>query len=291
MKQFLYLDTALTASYMAQVDGGQIVRRQLSVVDEQREHDIEPSDALEVEGSLGTGALAQAKVRYTIPGIEAMLMRSQTGSEVAEYVMHDNIYNEMLSNIRERNAIFDFPVAGKYILKKEELVFLDLDWTLDFIKIFEKFKNHNPENAETKMHDLNRQQRRQLERSGQDQKPDQVEEANSKEQIDQLEATRDMIRLVLPSACFFHSKDMIVFVDRKYLRDNNASILLKTNRPLYIMGYTVSDHFETGEVDFFKPAQIPYNVISYLNNFKVNVHAGVSIIEPIAIYYDEDDPE
>lgn len=302
MKQFLYLDTSKTTSYLAQVDGGSLVRKQLSASDAKEESVIEPSQKVTVTFEIGAEGdvkilkgLLSGGLELSESGIETAFMQTESAVEMAEYVAHDDIFNNMLDHVVTNNLLSPELSVGKYVIVNDTFKYQDLAWTLNFVEEFDSWKaiwDTNDNQIDPTV--LNRNQRRQLERNKQTSgtwKPN----SDIATQDSLPCGTKELVNLfskVLPSTTYLHSDRLIAFLKKEYLRENTASMLMKSKKPLTLMGFTMSEHVtvDPENADFFSnPSSIPYMVITMLENLHVNIYDGLKIIEPIAIYHDESD--
>ncbi len=287
MKQFLYLDTAHITSYLAQLRGGHQVRHQTSVIDKTDETTTDPSDTVHYETSASLGvskSFVEGSIGYDHPGLATAFSQSSSAAEIAEYVVHDDMFNQMYSHLDESNLLCDTPVLGKYCAIRGRFRFVDVPWTVSYVESFETWMHEagQPWPPSDEAEPANRQQRRH---------PD---AANPLKKGSVLpKGTQKLISLIsesLPSSIFLCSDQLLAFMKKEHLRENNASILLKTHYELVLLGFVSSIHqtVDAADLDFFhNSTALPHFVIDILKNFGAPAFNGMPIIDTVAVFIDE----
>lgn len=139
MRTFVYLDTNILNSYISQMNGGLITRKQQEALESTKESNMESSSEPEDNIELSAGFhLATIKVGNRKTGVSNMeeLSRYDYGKELIEKVLHDNAVQDLIDTLKESGELKEDPAAfavGDYVLFKADYDIFDVNYWKELI--------------------------------------------------------------------------------------------------------------------------------------------------------------
>ncbi len=298
MKQFLYLDTDIVNSIIAQSENGIATGSSTEVTHKKSDgQDVKFS----AEGQITAGgailklAKAEADLSANI-GIESLSDRSQTNKEITTKILHDAAFDIAIDeikciNIEEDNHLYDN--YGNYIRIKREFEFIDLDYLqnmfsekgfIEFLKqsakdkIEKEFSNQINSNftknqAKAQKSEINSMKKELIKKSD--------------NEYDTIQEIISILRQIIPYSKMLISSDgYLIPLEDKYFRVDSSSIGFRYGGSINCVGMVSNiikkDAKESQNVFTTLQNTINTTLHSVLSNTKENI----CVIHPIGVYYE-----
>ena len=296
MKQFIYLDTDIVNSIIAQKDKG-------LVLETASEHEDTSGDEHGKAGNLtfngsasgGIWKFAQAQAELSGTGEVSFNKHSQTVlKEIATKTLHDAAFDIAYEQIRgEYDLSLENADLGSYVELTQAFEFVDLVYIeglfskgsfIDFLKKSEREKIEQKLN-ESVSSELNREQQR---KGGVDVKKEikKLLDANDK-QYDDIAEIIKAIRQMIPYDRMLVSHDgYLIPLEDKYFRDNPQTMGFKHGGYITCVGYITNVIGETSDAtseNIFSQLQTLVN--QALVSMLPTKEKDLFVVHPIAIYY------
>lgn len=294
MKQFIYLDTDIVNSILAQKDKG-LVLETASEQENTTGKENSKTGTIMLDSSVGGSIwkFAQAQAEFSGTGELSNSKHSQTVlKEIATKTLHDAAFDIAYEHIQnEHMSNFTNVHLGSFIELKQNFEFVDLVYIeklfsdSKFINFIKKTENERIENqAYEEFNSLNREERRGNETELKKQIKKLIEENNKN--YDNIAEMVTAFRYMLPyNRLLVSSEGYIIPLEDKYFRDNPETIGFKHGGGLTCVGYITNIIQENSPVsqNIFSKLQMIINktLISLLSS---NTQKLI-IVNPIAIYY------
>lgn len=251
MKHFVYLDTDLINSYLAQIHGGLVnvistekQSKQTNTLTQKKIPSINASKFI-----MGIFKFLSFEYTRTNNYLEEITTISQTeaGKEILSKIIHDNSYDRLIDYLTNENRIKNYDnnsslKVGEYLILQGKFRMIDLSI---ISKLFnEGFKNIysfiNSGQLENISYTFNRQQRRSKEFKNAQKNMQQSIEYDLKA-LDSMLATINFISKMLPSDKYIIYDNIFIPLKEKYLREDYTSIRYKYSTNSFITGQITGD--------------------------------------------------
>lgn len=294
MKQFIYLDTDIVNSIIAQQEKGLV----LNTVSEQE-------DAIEIEkgikggfSAMGTagGSLwkfAQVQANLGLTGEISKNDHSQSVmKEIASKTLHDAAFDIALQYLISNDMIPENADLGNYIVLTELFDFIDLEYfeTLfmkdGFINYIKKTRRDELDKGSANPLDtLTREQKRkfQSEIASEIKK---MKIASDKEYEDLADIVRVLRHIIPYSRMLFSSEGYLIPLEDNYFRDNPKTMGFKHGGKITCAGYItniIGESNDSSAYNIFTSLQVLVNkaLVTMLSSTKKDIY----VVHPIAVYY------
>lgn len=297
MKQFLYLDTDIVNSIIAQAEKGIITQRTIEASETKSKNKrklFSPKATASASG--GFWKFVEAKAQLEVSGeFERIISNGQASKDVIEKVMHDAAFDEACKYIEIheiKEGTQDFDEAGCYLKLWREFTFIDLDYLENVFQIGEDtslMKELSKEQIEKKATEsTNRKQRRDNKDKFNQLLDDAIEKSAG--QIDMLNSMIRLLKRLIPYKRILLSRDgYIIPVDDKYFRIDPNCMGFKYGGTITCIGMVTNligedfDPIDNGNV--FEKIQFSAN--EALRGLLPTKEKNLCVLHPIAIYYGE----
>lgn len=297
MKQFIYLDTDMVNSIIAQTDKGLVLDTVCEHEDTTGDNTTKGGSAT-VNGSVSGGIwrFAQAQAALNGKGELTLSNHSQTVlKEIETKTLHDAAFDIAYEQIcKEWDTSPENADIGVFIELKSVFSFVDLEFVdslfsgdnafMDFIKKTEKQKITNASNNEISQH-LNRQEQRANERQLKQRINDLT--ASVEKRYDDMSEIIKAMRQIVPYKRMLVSTDgYIIPLEDKYFRDNPQTMGFKHGGFVTCVGYITNVIGETAT----SLATDPFSQLQHIaNNALITTlqmkQKDLFVVHPIAVYY------
>lgn len=289
MKQFLYLDTDIVNSIIAQEEKGIITQRTIETSETKNKNRRKLfSPKVNATASGGFWKFVEAKAQLEMSGeFEGVISNGHASKDVIEKVLHDAAFDEACKYIEihdVKEGIQEFDEEGNYLKLWREFTFVDLDYLENIFQIGEDstlMKELSKDQIEKKASEsTNRKQRR----DNKDKFNQFLDETIEKSagQIDMLNSMIRLLKRLIPYKRLLLSKDgYIIPVDDEYFRIDSGLITcigMVTN----LIG---EDFIPTDNDNVFE--KIQFSAHEALRGLLLTKEKNLCVIHPIAIYYGE----
>lgn len=297
MKQFIYLDTDIVNSIIAQNDKG-LVLETASEHEDTTGKDNSKSGSISASGSAGGGIWKFAQAQAELSGTGELTLNSHSQTilkEIATKTLHDAAFDIAYEQIKaEHNLSPENAGIGSFVELKQSFDFVDLEYIenlfssensfLAFMKKTEKEKIEAQAALEISV-SLNREQQR---RNGSELKnrvKELVEENNK--QYENISDIVKALRQIVPYKRMLVSlAGYLIPLEDKYFRDNPQTLGFKHGGSITCVGYITNNICETkenGNNNVFSQLQDMVNkaLISILPTREKDLF----VVHPIALYY------
>lgn len=293
MRRFIYLDTEVINSYLAQIQNGLIKQ-------EEKEHQqINTAEngvekTLSVQGTIGgkiLGIGAEGSSDY-----EYKRLKNNESSElvrdVETKIIHDNSFDQLITYLIENNLLKKTSsIVGDFVEFKDDFFVLDLDYysslfsdgpLLNYLKkqSADQIRHKIDEEAQSLSRDQLRTQQKDINKI--------IKESIQKSDAsyDDVKNILDVLKAIVPYRLAICAGEYMVVLDEKYLRDNAKMTAFKYGDKIKIMGYITNLIEATSsipETSIFSGLQSSINsiMLSFFNNAK-----KIVVVHPIAIFYE-----
>jgi|GEM_PF-5917015 len=266
MKRFIYLNTPKVMSYNSQAYDGYASKRQDSVDSMRKTHVSDPSATITYGYSLNIPPL-EASLSNSESTILTEVDEQESSANSVEYVIHDNMLDDMLEDLRRRAALTGKPTVGKYYAGYDFMDIVDVRWAINAIEMFDKLQK--------------------------------TQNASSKSILPrEINHIIDLVELCLPSSVIVNNSKYVSFLSREYLRESLASLSIHYGVKLAVLGfcsqvYTEKPRQGNNAAMGFKEIlkTLPNVALSSLSSMDIAITTGTPIIEPIAIFAVEENDE
>ena len=298
MKQFIYLDTDIVTSIIAQAEKGYIIQH-TSEIEDSKEKSTEKGGSIagEASGSGGFWKFIQAEAKISAEGTLQDTTSAHTSTkDVAEKILHDAAFDiacDYSKPISFEPGNQDADEEGNYLKVKRIFDFVDFDYLerlfkkdgiIDFIKKSSSEKiEEEVEKAKTS---LNRDQ---LRKAGINIKNElkKAIDLNNK-QYDDVDSIIRAFRGMIPYNRMLLSHDgYLVPLDDKYFRIDPSSLGFKYGGEMTCVGMVtniIGESTDPGdEKNIF--ATIQYTANEALRKLLPTIESDLCVLHPIAVYY------
>ncbi len=299
MKQFIYLDTDIVNSIIAQKEKGLVLETASEHEDTAGKENTKTGNiSLDgfVSGGIWKFAQAQAELNGT-GGLELNSHSQTVLKEIATKTLHDAAFDIAYEQIKaeygtaptdadlgsfvELTQFFDF-VDLEYI----ENLFSDKNSFLDFMKKTDKEKIEAQTANEISVN-LNREQRR---KNGNElgNRVQELVDANNKQYENMSDMVKAMRQIVPYKRMLVSSDGYLIPLEDKYFRDNPQTMGFKHGGYVTCVGYITNVIGETSTPNSDNIfAQLQYMVNQVLISILPTKEKDLFVVHPIAIYYGE----
>ena len=298
MKQFLYLDTDIVNSIIAQSDQGLIQ----SFTDEQVSSDTESDSskiAADVKAQLGGSLAKLVKAEANLSGsLESVESNSSTATsrEIISKTMHDAAFNIAYNHIKP--TIIEYgnqneDDTGNYIEMKRVFDFVDFDYLEGLFEkdgIVEYIKKVAAEKIETEAEKAkegyNRDQLRQIGSKFKAEVRKVVNENNKS--YDEISTILKVLRKLMPYNRMLISNDgYLIPLNTRYFRVDPIDLGFKYGGEITCVGMITNiigeDTDSNDDKNIF--ATLQFTVNNILRKILPTSQSNLCVIHPIAIYY------
>lgn len=251
MKHFVYLDTDLINSYLAQIHGGLVnvistekQSKQTNTLTQKKIPSINASKFI-----MGIFKFLSFEYTRTNNYLEEITTISQTeaGKEILSKIIHDNSYDSLIDYLINENRIRNYdnnsPLkVGEYLILQGKFRMIDLSiisklFNEDFQKVYSLM---NSGQLEKITQNLNREQRRSKEFKNA-QKAIKQNTETELQTIKSIVAVINFISKMLPSDKYIVYDNIFIPLKEKYLREDYTSLRYKYSTDSYITGQITGD--------------------------------------------------
>ena len=298
MKQFLYLDTDIVNSIIAQAEKGLINEFSRETT---HNDSTSKSDSVETEASTGIKAkilsLFEAETKLAISGgWNSTDTQGSASREIASKSLHDAAFNIAYEHINPHNANIDhsFDECGNYIEITRVFTFVDLDYLTNLFSedgLIDYMKKQTIETIEKKVDEKvsvipNSQQNKNSKNSIKQIKRDAIKE--SEKEYNDMRDAMSMIEKILPCSKMLISYDgYLIPFDDKYFRIDPETIGFRYDGEMTCVGMITNiigvDTKPVDNDDVFSTLQ--YMVNETLRSILPSKEQNLCVIHPIAVYY------
>ena len=298
MKQFIYLDTDIVSSIIAQSEKGFVTQQTIESGNESaKSNEKTLSAGAEASGSGGFWKFLQAEAKVSVSGELHSGNTSQSSTkEIAEKILHDAAFDLAYGYITPSLVVpgnQEYDEEGNYLEVKRCFDYVDFDYLeglfakdgiIDFIK--KTSSEQIEENAEKLLSGYNREQ---LRKAGNSIKQEikKAKLANDK-QYDDVAAIIRAFRGLLPYNRMLISHDgYLIPLDDKYFRIDPSNLGFKYGGEMTCVGMVTNIIGESTDPDDPKNifATIQYTANETLRKLLPTIQSDLCIIHPIAVYY------
>lgn len=296
MKQFIYLDTDMVNSIIAQNDKGLVLEMSSEHEDTSgKEHEKSVSFALNGSASGGIWKFAQVQAELNGTGETAFNKHSQTVlKEIATKTLHDAAFDIAYEQLHSE---YDFSPEsadlGSFVELNQAFEFVDLVYMeglfakgslMDFLKKSEREKLESELN-ESVSDSLNRDQRRKNASEIRKKMQESLDD-NDKKYDEIMEAVK-VIRQMIPYNRMLVSHDgYLIPLEDKYFRDNPQTMGFKHGGYITCFGYitnVIGKASESTTDNIFSKLQALVN--QTLISMLLTREKDLFVVHPIALYY------
>ena len=302
MKSFIYLDTDMINSYIAQIDNG-LITLQTQTSQSTSNTEKQTTHTASVEGDadlkfLGKGF--ETKVDYIYNYIRSKT-DSNLYSDVETKVLHDNAFHQVINYLEKENLFAKNDIEiGEFIKHKGQFYLLDLDYYKklfdndDFVSMMNEPKLIELDriceeqlNEMTKGMTISREIRRSPQYKEIEKKIDQFKkDETNKMDEDNIELKKQLNLLlnIFPYKSFICIDQYLVIFDEKYLREDIQKAPFKYGGEINLVGYvTNTTHVNTTSSFFSGPGDMINTILKSLFETEEDLY----IVHPIALYYEK----
>lgn len=299
MKQFIYLDTDIVNSIIAQKEKG-LVLETASEHEDTAGKENTKTGSVSLDGSVGGGIwkFAQAQAELSGTGGVELNSHSQTVlKEIATKTLHDAAFDIAYEQIRkEYDTSPKDAYLGSFVELKQSFGFVDLEYIQSlfsdensFLKFMKKSEKEKIEAraAQEISENLNREQQRKNEAELKKRVKELVD-ANNKQYEDISDIVKALRQIVPYKRMLVSSDGYLIPLEDKYFRDNPQTMGFKHGGDVTCFGYITNIIGETSvpnSDNIFSQLQALVNqtLISILPTREKDLF----VVHPIAIYYGE----
>lgn len=297
MKQFIYLDTDIVNSIVAQKEKGLILETASECEDATGKENIKTGN-ISLDGSLSGGiwkfAQAQAEFRGT-GGLELNSHSQTVLKEIATKTLHDAAFDIAYEQIKAESST-DPTTAdlGSFIELRQSFDFVDLEYIENlfsdknnFLNFIKKTEMNNIEASATReiLNHLNREQHRRAENELKNRMKELVD-ANNRKYENISDIVKAMRQIVPYKRMLVSSDGYLIPLEDKYFRDNPQTMGFKHGGYVTCVGYITN---VIGETSTPNPdnvfAQLQFMVNKALISILPTKEKDLFVVHPIAIYY------
>lgn len=298
MKQFLYLDTDIINSIIAQAGQG-LIQSSVSETTSTTTESNTLNGGLEASAVIGASALklakAEANIKASIGGVLDSSM-SSTSHDIISKTLHDAAFDIAYEHITPYCAALNDQAAdehGSYIEVTRVFDFVDLDYfeglfkndgLIDFLKKSEAEKIR--QELDRQLEDLNREQARKIKETRKKEEKDLIEANNKK--YDDIAVILKLLRTLVPYNRMLISLDgYMIPLNTKYFRVDPIEFGFKYGGEITCVGMVTNivgkdtDPNDTSNIF----ATLQYTSSEMLRSLLPTKSDNLCILHPIAVYY------
>ncbi len=295
MKQFLYLNTDIVNSIIAQEKNGLLQKYTKNVEkSDQKDYSLELSGGLDVGGNLGIKQLSNVEAAF-----EADLKggigkeHQQTIQKIYEKTLHDASFDIAYNIIKPKKINYqkDNADPGEYIEIKRDFDFIDLEYLKNIFSekgivdyLIEKKKKEMEQEVQST---INREMRR---KNSELINEHIKEETNSsKEEYQKIKDLLDRINTILPYSRLLYASDgYIIPVEEEFFRVNPCGMGFIYGGEMQVVGLITNiigkDMKPNEPQNVF--ANIQYGINEIIRGLLPTKDDDLYVVTPIAIYYE-----
>lgn len=298
MKQFLYMDTDIVNSIIAQAEKGLVTQHSSQSADEEKEknnHQKMVSGGAGGSGSIFKIVQAQAELKGDISLANSRESVSSS-KDIIERILHDASFDIAYNYINLKNVACDsheYDEVGNYLVIKREYSFVDLKYLEKLFSkdgVIEYLKKTEAEKIEAAAEQAKEgYSREELRKAGVNfRKEVQNAISVSNRQYDEIGAMINMIRSFIPYDRLLISDDgYLVPLEEKYFRVDPTNLGFRYGGEITCVGM-VTNIVETS-ANQNEPANVfallQHTVNDVLRNILPTINNNLCVIHPIAVYY------
>lgn len=295
MKQFIYLDTDMVNSIMAQKEKGLLLEQ----VREQEHTSGDESKKfgnIDIDGSISGGfwKLAQAQAELSgSGGLESSKHAQTVLKEIATKTLHDAAFDVAYEEIKDECASNEDKHAGSFIKIDGAFEFVDLLYLENLFSeegVLTFFKKGQKAEIEQQF------TQNKISTSTSGKKPTSEEKRQLKQQLDAIDTqyneisdTVNTIRKIIPYDRMLVSNGYMIPLENQYFRDNPETMGFKHGGDVTCVGY-ITNVIKSNELENDEANQ---NIFVILRNMVNQVLSSILeankdellVVHPIAIYY------
>ncbi len=300
MKHFIYLDTDIVSSIIAQAEKGYITQQTIENGNETTQTKGKTiSASAEVSGSGGFWKFLQTEAKASLTGGFQNGNTSQSSTkELNEKILHDAAFDiayRYITPFVVKHGDQDQDVEGNYLEIKRVFDFVDFDYleglfqkdgAIDYTK---KAKAREiEENSEQLTSNYNREQQRRANSKIKSEIRNAIDASNK--QYDNAASIIRAFRCLIPYSRILISYDgYLIPLDDKYFRINPSSLGFKYGGEMTCVGMVTNIIGESTDSADSKNvfATLHYAVNEILRSILPSTESDLCVIHPIAVYYGE----
>ena len=299
MKQFLYLDSDIVSSVIAQAEKGYITQQTIeSGREDTHESDKTASAAAEASGSGGFWKFLQAEAKVTIDGEIHSGNTSQSSSrELKEKILHDAAFDIAYGYIKPVAIEFgvqDYDEEGNYLEIKREFDFVDFDYLEGLFRkdgVIDYIKKSNAEKIEEQTDQMTSGlSREQLRNTGSKIKSEMRKaiSLNNKQYDDAASIIRAFRGLIPYSRMLISHDGYLIPLDDNYFRIDPSSFGFKYGGEMICVGMVTNIIGRSSDSSDSKSifAVIQHTANTALKSILPSSENDLRVIHPIAVYYE-----
>ena len=298
MKHFIYLDTDIVASIIAQAEKGYITQQTIEKGNETtRTKDKTGSVSVEASGSGGFWKFLQAEAKASLAGElhDGSTTQSST-KELKEKILHDAAFDIAYEYIKPFTVEYgsqDSDEEGNYLELKRVFDFVDFDYFEGLFQadgVIDLIKKSSAEQLEEKADQLtSNYNREQLRKAGNKIKSE-LKKAivSSNKQYDDVHAIIKAFRGLIPYTRMLMSQDgYLIPLDDKYFRIDPSNLGFKYGGEMTCVGIVtniIGESTDPGDSsNIFATMQFTAN--EALRKILPTTEGDLCVIHPIAVFY------
>jgi len=298
MKHFIYLDTDIVSSIIAQVERGYITQETIESGNETTKTKERTVSARgEVSGVASFWKLLQSEARLSLSGDwhDGNTLQSSS-KEFKEKVLHDAAFDIAYEYIQPYKSLpgkQDQDEDGNYLEIKRIYDFVDFDYLENLFQkdgVFDLIKKTNAEKMESTIEQTvsgySREQRRIAGNTVRNEMN--KAKAASEKQINDAGAMIHAFRSLIPYSRMLVSRDgYLIPLDDKYFRIDPSNLGFKYGGEMTCVGIVTNIIGESTEPDDSKDmfALLQFQVNEFLRKILPSKESDLCVIHPIAVYY------
>ena len=297
MKQFIYLDTDIVNSIIAQKEKGLVLETASEHEDTEGKENTKTGD-ISIDGSVSGGIWKFAQAQAELSGTGGLELNSHSQTvlkEIATKTLHDAAFDIAYEQIKaECDTDPTNADLGSFVELTQSFEFVDLEYIenlfsdknsfLNFVKKTEKEKIE-AQAAEEISENFNRGQQRKNGNELKNRVKVLVEENNRK--YENISDIVKAMRQIVPYKRMLVSSDgYLIPLEDKYFRDNPQTMGFKHGGYVTCVGYITNVIGETSTSNFDNVfAQLQFMVNQVLMSILPTKEKDLFVVHPIAIYY------
>lgn len=298
MKHFVYLDTDLINSYLAQIDEGLTNMKQTEIESIRTESKTQENVPGKDRTLMSIGLSSLLNFQYELEdehtrGINA-ISHTEAGKEILSKIIHDNSYDNLISYLRSTSQIKNFNNdtkynIGDYLMINDNFKMVDLSiianlFSEDFKKVYNSMLSGE---FESTLQNLNREQKRSNEvRKKEKEIKNKI--SSDLKMFDYVVGMITYISKLLPSSKYIVYENLFIPLNEKYLRENYISLRYKYTSSSTIVGQVtgnlrdILDFRPNNELDEIIKA---VDVMLFATLKILSINENFKVVNPIAWYY------
>ncbi|MDD4680435.1 MAG: hypothetical protein PHP79_06055 [Clostridia bacterium] len=293
MRRFIYLDTEVINSYLAQIQNGLIKQKekeyqQISTTEKGAQNTLSTQGT--VGGKiLGIGAEGSANYEYKKSKNNE---NSELVRDIETKIIHDNSFDQLITYLKENDILKEkSSFVGDFVELKDNFFVLDLDYYSSLFSewaLLNYLKKQSADEIRRKIDEEMQPFSRYKLRAQQKDVNKIIKESVQKSDAsyDDVKNILDMLKAIVPYRQAICAGEYMVVLDEKYLRDNAKMTAFKYGSKIKIVGY-ITNLVEVAssipETSIFSTLQNSINsiMLSFFADAK-----KIVVVHPIAIFYE-----